>query len=542
MSDKKDEMLSLIEESFNNFSNGQLIEGIVVRKNEDNNGYYIDIGYKSEKFLSNEEFDILPEIGDVIKVYVINEDGKVTISKKRVAQLNSFNEIKAAYESNIHIKGMVEKRIKGGLIVDINGNKAFLPGSQISNKLISNFDQFVGKEYDFAIITFEEDAKNIILSRKKIIEDEINSKKEKILNEIEIGMEFDGKVKNITQYGAFIDLGGAEGLLYKDNMSWDKINHPSELLKIGDKLKVKVIDFDKETKKISLGTKQLVPHPWENIEQKYPEGSKVTGVISTIISYGAFLKLEPGVEGLIHKNEISWTKKIYHPKQALKEGDSVSAIIIALDKENQKISLGLKQMQVNPWFSIDEEYPIGKIVEKEIKSIKKYGLFVSLGDDLDGMIHISNISWGKRIEDLKKLYKNGQIIKAKVLDIDKENQKISLGIKQLYPNPWESIEEYLSEGSELEGKIYKVFSKGILVNISLNEEIYYEGFVPASHLEVMPKSGKLEDLYKENDLLPLKVIELDKKNQKLVLSVKEYFIDKKEELEEYKKNLCENKE
>ncbi|MFA7024783.1 MAG: S1 RNA-binding domain-containing protein [Candidatus Cloacimonadaceae bacterium] len=397
-------------------------------------------------------------------------------------------------------------------------------------KPIPNLDQFIGKEMQFKVVNLDEEHNNIILSRRAVMEEEAAIKREALLARIEIDSEIEGEVKNITQYGAFIDLGGIDGLLHLTDMSWGKLNHPSEMLAIGDKVKVKVINFDPETNKISLGLKQLVPHPWENIEIKYPEGTRITGKVVSVKSFGAFVELEPGVEGLVHISEMSWTKKIADARKFLKTGDTINAIVLELDKENKRISLGMKQMDPNPWLTIEDRYPIGTVLKRKVKSLTTFGAFVEIEEGIDGLVHISDISWTKRIYHPREVFRKSQEIQTIILSIDRAQHRIALGVKQLTPDPWETLNQELPVNSEVIGKISKLIPKGVLVDIPLKED-YVEGFIPISHL-AMAKLEHSEDAFHVGEDLPLKVIELDMENRRLILSVKAFFFSREPKLQE----------
>jgi small subunit ribosomal protein S1 len=531
----RQEMLNLLDEHFSRFKPGEIVEGTVV--NVDERNVLVDIGYKSEGAVSIKDFPTAspPEKNDKIKVYIEsaeNGSGRLKLSKKKADFYSNLPELEKLKEDNETVTGILRRRVKGGMIVEIDNLEAFLPGSHISTKPIPNLDQFIGKEYEFKILTIDKDRRNIIVSRKKVLEEDQKRKLDELKDKLVEGAELDGEVRNITDYGAFVDLGGIDGLLHITDMSWGHLNHPSDMLSIGDKLKVKVLNFDKDENKVSLGLKQLVPHPWENIEAKYPEGSIVTGKVVNLTSYGAFIELEPGVEGLVHVTELSWTKRVKHAKKVLKKGETVKAIVLSTSKEDKRISLGIKQMEPNPWLTIDELHPEGSIVEGPVKSITPFGIFIEIEKDIEGLIHISDISWTKRIYHPKEMFKRGDMVKAKVLSIDKTLHRIALGIKQLSPDPWEKLDEKLPINSELTAKISKIIAKGVLVDIPVNETIV-EGFVPLSHLAI-PGLRRASAAFKLGEELPLKVIELDLENRRLILSVKAYFFRKEEdELKEF---------
>ncbi len=534
---QKDEFEAMLNESFERFQQGEIIEGMVVRIEEKE--VFVDIGLKSEVPISIKEFneDNLPEKGAKINLY-IESDPNLTayprLSKRKADFIINLPKLKELMETNASVKGKFKRRIKGGMIVEIMGLEAFLPGSQISLKPIPNLDQFIGKEKDFKILSIDEQKRSIVVSRKKLLKEEEEKKIKELKEKLKTGAELTGEVRNITDYGAFIDLGGIDGLLHITDMSWGHIKHPSDILNIGDKIKVKVLQYDPETNKVSLGMKQLVPHPWERVEQKYPEGIIVEGKVVNLTKYGAFVELEPGVEGLVHVSELSWTKKIKNPKQVLKVGETIKAIVLNVSKEERRISLGIKQMQPNPWVTLEERYPEGSIIKVKVKNVLPFGVFCEIEDDIEGMIHISDISWTKRIYNPRKLFKKGDEIEVKVLHIDKALHRIALGIKQLKPDPWEGLDEKLPINRELTAKIVKIIPKGVLVDVPVDDD-FVEGFVPLSHLAV-PGLTHAKDAFVVDEELPLKIIELDLENRRLILSVKAYFFAKgKEKMDEYLK-------
>lgn len=533
--EKTEEMTSLenqikmYEETMETVRSGNIVEGNIIRV--DQTEVLVDIGFKAEGVVPLTEFDPDEEInvGDKVSVYIVNREGKngrPFLSKKRADIQKTWKELEEKSTSNDLVTGTVIKRVKGGLIVDVQGINTFLPASQVSTKTLPNLDHFVGKELDFRIINFNRDKENIVISRKIVIEEEVEKKKEDLMEKLQVDAEIDGVVKNIMEYGVFVDLGGIDGLLHISDMSWGHITHPSEMLNIGDKIKVKVLDFNKDNEKVSLGLKQLVPHPWKNIEIKYPEGSKVEGKVTNITNYGAFVELEKGVEGLIHVSEMSWTKQITHPKQMLKVGDAVNAIVLNVDKEEHRISLGLKQVEPNPWLTIGVTHPVDSTVTGKIKNITNFGAFMEVEKDIDGLIHISDLSWTKRIMHPSEILKKGQEVTAVVLSIDKVMQRIALGLKQLQDDPWENIEEKFPINSEHEIEVIKIIPKGALVLADKESEI--EGFIPTSHLGI-PGLEEPELAFDHNEMIPVKVIEADKENRRLIFSVKTYFFGRDEE-------------
>jgi len=534
---EQDFNLELIDQSMSNVSAGQIVDGIVV--GVDDKEILVDIGCKSEASIHNHEFlpGELPVKGDKIQVYVVTKesgDGKPVISKKRADFISNISKMKEAFQNNEIITGKLTRRVKGGMIVEVLGVEAFMPGSQIALKNVPNLDQFINKDFQMKIVRLDEDKKNIIVSRKKVLEAELEVKKEKLKEIIKINAELDGEVKNITDYGAFVDLGGIDGLLHVTDMSWGKINHPADMLNIGDKIKVKCLGYDESIDRVSLGIKQLVPHPWENIEAKFPEGTKVTGKVINLASYGAFVELEPGVEGLIHVSEMSWTKRISHSRQVVKIGETVNAIVLFVSKENQRISLGLKQMLPNPWLTIEKRYPEGMIINRTIKNITNFGAFVEIESEIDGLIHISDISWTKRIYHPKEILKKGQEVSTIVLSVDKLLHRISLGLKQMNTDPWDDILENMPVNTEVVGIVSKCIPKGLLVDIPY-KNTFVEGFVPISHLAI-PQIDKTEDAFEVNEKIDMKIIEVDIDNRRLILSIKAWFFSReKHELKEYQK-------
>lgn len=531
----KDYMMDLLDEHFSKFDEGKIVEGTVVSVDERN--VLVDIGFKSESPISVKEFssDNIPKIDSKIKVYIDSvEDGsgRLKLSKKKADFYLNIDKLTKEMEAGNHVVGTYRRRVKGGMIINTHGIEAFLPGSQISTKPIPNLDQFIGNESEFQILNIDKDRRNVIVSRRKVLLEEQKSRLDELKKQIEEDAELDGEVRNITEYGAFIDLGGIDGLLHITDMSWGHIKHPSDMLNIGDKVKVKVLNYNEEEQKVSLGLKQLVPHPWKNIKEKYPEGSIISGKVVNLTNYGAFVELEPGVEGLVHISEMSWTKKIKHPKQTLNVGDSIKAIVLSTSKEDKRISLGIKQMEANPWITIENRYPVDTVVEGEVKTLTPFGVFVEIENEIEGLVHISDISWTKRIYHPKEVLQKGQKVKVKVLSIDKTLHRIALGIKQLEKDPWENLDEKLPINTEITAKIVKIISKGVLVDVEV-DDYEVEGFVPLSHLAI-PGLKRAGMAFDKNEELPLKIIELDLENRRLILSVKAYFFAKSEkEFEEF---------
>ena len=535
---QKEDFAKLLDESFEKFQQGEIIEGTVVRIEEKE--VFVDIGLKSEVPVSIKDFNEndMPQKGDIIKLYIEsapnNNMSYPRLSKRKADFMVNLPILKEIMDTGKSVKGTFKRRIKGGMIVDIMGLEAFLPGSQISLKPIPNLDQFIGKEKEFKILNIDEQKRSIVVSRKQLLKEEEEQKIKGLKEKLKPGAELIGEVRNITDYGAFIDLGGIDGLLHITDMSWGHIKHPSDILNIGDKIKVKVLQYDPDTNRVSLGMKQLVPHPWERVEQKYPEGTLVSGKVVNLTKYGAFVELEPGVEGLVHVSELSWTKKIKNPKQVLKVGETIKAIVLTVSREERRISLGVKQIEPNPWITLEERYPEGSVIKVKVKNVLPFGIFCEIEDDIEGMIHISDISWTKRIYNPRKLFKKGDELEVKILHLDKALHRIALGIKQLKPDPWEKLDEKLPINRELTAKVVKIIPKGVLVDVPVDDD-FVEGFVPLSHLAV-PALHHAKDAFVVGEELPLKIIELDLENRRLILSVKAYFFAKgKEKMEEYLK-------
>ena len=440
-----------------------------------------------------------------------------------------WDEIKASHDSGNTVKGKLQRRIKGGIVVDLFGVEAFLPGSQIDIRQVKNFDQFLGKEFDFKIIKLNKARRNIVVSRRAVLEEERECMRQQIITELEDGQIREGDVKNTTDFGAFIDLGGVDGLLHITDMSWGRVGHPSDLVSIGDRIKVKVLNYDRERERISLGLKQLTPHPWENIDKKFPQNTQIQGKVVSITDYGAFVELEEGVEGLVHISEMSWTQHIRHPSKLVSIGDMVDVMVLRLDQESQKISLGMKQTDPDPWETLDNNYPSGMRLEGKVKSLTNFGAFVEIEEGIDGLVHISDMSWTRRIRQASEMFKKGDTIPVVVTDIDKKRRRISLSHKAAFDNPWPKLSEMYAVGTEVHGAVSRVLERGVVVSLDLD----VDGFVPLSQLgiESIQAPSQSFDIDQE---LPLKVIEFDQDQKKIVLSVLEYLKDKDQaEVDEY---------
>jgi small subunit ribosomal protein S1 len=522
-------LLEMYDSTIKDIKEGEIVSGTVLGVSKDD--VIVDVGFKSEGIIPLTEFPepINIAVGDKIEVYleeIEDQNGQLILSKQKADFMRVWDRIQEAHDSGELVSGRLVRRIKGGVVVDIMGVDAFLPGSQIALRQIPDFDALIGSTLDLKIIKLNKNRRNIVVSRRVVLEEERESKKATLLKEIQVGQVREGIVKNVTDFGVFIDLNGVDGLLHITDMSWGRIKHPSELVSLGDRISVKILDFDEKTSRISLGLKQLTPYPWENIEAKYPIGKKVTGRVVSITDYGAFVELEKGVEGLIHISEMSWTQHIKHPSKIMNVGDKIDAVVLSVDRENEKISLGIKQMEPDPWDTIEKKYPIGKIVSGKVRNLTAFGAFIELEEGIDGLIHISDMSWTKRIQHPSELMKKGDKIDVRILRIDHENRRISLGYKQLKDDPWPEIARKYSIGAECLGTITRVLDRG--VTIELDDDV--EGFVPTAQL------GKADlvnpaDAFSEGDQIPLQVIEFDRAAHKIVLSVLAYY--KNREKSEY---------
>lgn len=532
--------MEMYEDNLKILEEGEIVKGEIIKIGKEY--VYVDIGYKSEGQITINEFkdnsgDVNIKIGDIVDVLVERkdeDDGIVHLSKEKAEKIRVWDKIKEIYEKDGVIKGKIISRVKGGMSVDI-GVPAFLPGSQIDLKPVKDFDALVGTEHNFKILKYNRRRNNIVLSRRAILEKERNALREKTLQKLKVGAVMEGKVKNITDYGLFIDLGGIDGLLHITDMSWGRVTHPSQMYRVGDKITVKVLSFDIENEKVALGLKQLTPDPWINADEKYPVGTKVKGKVVSLTDYGAFVELEEGVEGLIHVSEMSWTRKIKHPSQVVNVGDMMEVMVLNIDASKKRISLGLKQVEPNPWDIIEEKYPVGTIIEGRIKNITEFGLFIGIDEGIDGLVHISDISWTKRIKHPSEVYKKGQKVQAIVLNIDKENERFSLGIKQLMPDPWDRVEEKYSVGSRVTGTITNITDFGIFLELE-------EGIEGLIHISEIPrkKDTKLSSLYNIDDVIEAKVINVSKEQKKIGLSIKK--LEESNEKEIFKNYLRSQKE
>jgi small subunit ribosomal protein S1 len=535
-----DSFKSLYEQSLKTMQEGELVSGEIVMIGKEY--VLVDIGYKSEGQIRLNEFidaegNVTAKVGDKIDVLLEkreDEDGRIILSMEKAAKIKIWDEIKRIYEEDGTIQGQIVSRLKGGMAVDI-GLQAFLPGSQIDLKPIKNFDSLIGTKHDFKILKYNKRRSNIVLSRRALLEKDRKSMRETTLKKIEEGSVVTGTVKNITDYGLFIDLGGIDGLLHITDISWGRVGHPSELYQVGDQIPVKVLKFDTEKERVSLGLKQLKPDPWSDADKSYPINAKVSGKVVSLADYGAFIEIAEGIEGLIHVSEMSWTRKIRHPSQMLKVGDMVEAVVLNIDSVNKRISLGLKQVEPNPWAVIGDKYPIGTIIEGRIKNITDFGIFIGIDEGIDGLVHISDISWTKRIKHPSEVYKKGQEVQAKVLNIDEGNERFSLGIKQLTPDPWDEIPVKYKPGTRVTGTITNITDFGVF--IELEEGI--EGLIHVSEL-TKEKGGNPLSRFKVEDVIQAKVINLSKDEKKIGLSIKQ--LEEGDEKDIYKRYMNSSRE
>ena len=536
--DSMESVMDMYEESFKRFAEGEVVTGRIISVDKDH--VLIDIGYKSEGQVRIQEFldengNITAQVGDAIEVMVEwwdDEDERVLLSKDKAANVKVWESIKTSYDEEGTVKGTITNRVKGGFSVDI-GVPAFLPGSQADLRPIRNLDEMVGKEFDFKILKYNRKRSNIVLSRRAILEQELTEKRTATLATIEEGKVVEGTVKNITEYGVFVDLGGVDGLLHITDISWGRVKHPSELFAIGDPITVKILNLDLENERVSLGMKQLAEDPWSTAAEKYAVGSRVTGKVVSLTDYGAFIELEEGIEGLIHVSEMSWTRKIRHPSKVVSVGDAVEAVVLDIKPESRRISLGMKQVVPNPWDVISEKYPIGTTIEGKIKNITDFGLFIGIDEGIDGLVHISDISWTKRIKHPSELFKKGDVVQAIVLDIEKDNERFSLGIKQLQADPWQSVSERYTVGKEITGTITNLTDFGIFVE--LEEGI--EGLVHISEISKEKIKTPLEK-FKVADVITARVMNINTEERRIGLSIKRLEIeDEQNLLSDYVNNI-----
>lgn len=510
------ELSELISRNFRTFRENTIVKGRILEIKSQ--VVLVDIGYKSEGAIPLSEFeDEEFQVGDDIEVLLEkleNDEGMVVLSKEKAAHKQNWDKIVKVFEEGGLVRGKVKSVVKGGLMVNV-GVEAFLPGSQIDIIPPKDLNEYVGKVYEFKIVKVNDDRKNIVLSRREVIEAERAEQRSRFLETVRVGDKVEGLVKNITDFGAFIDLSGMDGLLHITDMSWGRINHPTEVLAIGQTVAVQILEVDKDKERVSLGLKQLLSNPWENIESRFPVGHRVRGRITKLVPYGAFVEIEPGVEGLIHVSELSWTKRITRPSDVLELDQEIDAIVLAVNTEEQKISLGVRQLETNPWDEIEFRYPIGSTIKGEVRNLTAYGAFVEMEDGIDGMIHVSDLSWTRKINHPSEVLKKGEVVEAQVIEIDKTNQRISLGIKQLEQDPWSNIDTRFKVGDIVKGKVAKIASFGAFVE--LQDDI--DGLVHISQLSESHVS-KVKDVLKVGDEVEARVIKVDRVERRIGLSIK----------------------
>ncbi len=510
------ELSDLIAKSFRTYREGSIVKGTILEVKPQ--VVLVDVGYKSEGAIPITEFeDEEFEVGDEIEVLLErleNDEGMVVLSKEKAAHKQNWDKIVKVYQDGGLVRGKVKSVVKGGLMVNV-GVEAFLPGSQIDIIPPKDLSEYVGKVFEFKIVKVNDDRKNIVLSRREVIEQERAELRQKFLSEVQVGDKVEGLVKNITDFGVFVDLNGMDGLLHITDMSWGRISHPSEMLAIGQSVAVMILEVNREKERVSLGLKQMQNNPWENIEDRYPVGQHVKGKITKLVPYGAFVEIEEGVEGLIHVSELSWTKRITRPSDVLELDQEVGAVVLGINKEEQKISLGVRQLEPNPWDEVETRYPVGSQIAGKIRNLTAYGAFVELEDGIDGMIHVSDMSWTRKINHPSELLKKSQEVEAVVIDIDKTNQRISLGIKQLENDPWSEIETRFKVGDLVKGTVAKIASFGAF--IQLQDDI--DGLVHISQLSEDHVS-RVKDVLKVGDEVEARVIKVDKVERRIGLSIK----------------------
>src|SRR5689334_5707400 len=521
--EQRQQMFGAYEESMRSIGEGEIVRGTVL--SIDDKDVLVDVGFKSEGIISLAEFSdpTSIKVGDVLEVFLEkmeNQDGLVVLSKQRADFVRVWDRVKEAHDAGTVVEGKLIRKIKGGVVVDLYGVEAFLPGSQIALRQVQNVDAMLGQGVSVKIIKLNKRRRNIVVSRRAVLEEERDRLKSSILKDLAKDQIREGVVKNITDFGAFVDLGGIDGLLHITDMSWGRVQHPSELVKIGDKVRVKVLNFDPEKERISLGLKQLEAYPWEGVEDKYKVGDRIKGRVVSITDYGAFVELEKGVEGLIHVSEMSWTRHVRHPSKVVSISDEIEAVVLKVDKANEKISLGLKQVEPDPWLTLDQKYPPGTKVRGKVRNLTNFGAFVELEEGIDGLVHVSDMSWTKRVAHPSEVLKKGDAVEVVVLSIDKEHRRISLGLKQVSEDPWPMLADRFPANMELQGTVNRLFDRGAIVD--LGEGI--EGFIPLSQLGI-DDLKRPNDAFEVGEPLTMKVTRVDVPNHRLILSVKAWLGD-----------------
>jgi small subunit ribosomal protein S1 len=518
--DEYEQLLSMYEGTMSQIVEGEIVKSKVLRVTD--NAVILDVGFKSEGSVPLDEFKDPGSLkeGDEVEVFLEHledHEGAVVLSKKKADFMRVWEKIRVAYESDQPVEGTLTKKIKGGVVVNLMGVDAFLPGSQIALRRVPNIDDLLGQTYEFKIIKLNKRRRNIVVSRRVILEHERAHKREHLMKELEVGQVRKGIVKNVTDFGAFIDLGGVDGLLHITDMSYGRGSHPSEMVQIGHEVEVKILDIDWQRERISLGMKQLQSYPWKDVAQKYPVGSRVQGKVVSITNYGAFVELEPGIEGLVHISEMSWTRNVRHPSKIVSIGETIEAVVLKVDESEEKISLGMKQTEQDPWMVLPLKYPVGTRLEGKVRNLTSFGAFVEIEPGIDGLIHISDMSWTKRVQHPSEVVKKGDSVEVLILNIDAENKRISLGLKQAQEDPWLRIGETYPIGMELRGVVLRLMDKGVVVDVGND----IEGFVPVSQLG-KPDVQNPGDAVQEGQPVDMTVLEVDPIHHRIVLAVVGY--------------------
>ena len=508
-----DEEMGKYIETFSDIAQNQIITGRVIGQNEKE--IIMDIGFKSEGIIPRSEFSGAepPNLGDSIEVYlekIEDKNGQTILSKEKAVWMKGWLKLMQIHKEEGTVNGTITRRIKGGLVVDVDGIQAFLPGSQIDVRPVQDFDNFLGKEMEFKVVKINQLRKNVVLSRKALLYNTMKEQRESLFEEIEVGQIVEGVVKNITDFGVFVDLGGMDGLLHITDLSWGRVNHPSEVTEVGETISVKIIDIDKDKLRISLGLKQLTPHPWENVEEKFPVGTKISGKVVSLTNYGAFVELETGVEGLVHISEMSWTRGVHRPDEVVQLGQEVEAQILSIDTEERKIALGFKQLLPDPWENVDEQYAVGSTLKGTVRNLTQFGAFVELEEGVDGLIHVSDLSWTKVVRHPKEFLRKGEEVEVKILEVSQENHRIALGLKQASEDPWDDIITHFSVGKIVGGTVIRTLDKGIIVELEMD----VEGIVPADSQSEDERDPSL----KEGQEIQCEVVEVKPEDKKVILT------------------------
>jgi small subunit ribosomal protein S1 len=513
--DEYEQMLSMYEGTMASIAEGEIVKSKVLRITE--NAVILDVGFKSEGSVALDEFKEPPAVGDEVEVFLEHledQEGAVVLSKKKADFMRVWERIRVAHEADEPVEGTLVKKIKGGVVVNLMGVDAFLPGSQIALRRVPNIDELLGQTYEFKIIKLNKRRRNIVVSRRVILEHERAHKREHLMKELLVGQVRKGVVKNITDFGAFIDLGGVDGLLHITDMSYGRVSHPTEMVAIGREVEVKILDIDWQRERISLGMKQLQEYPWKDVAAKYPVGTRVQGKVVSITNYGAFVELEPGIEGLVHISEMSWTRNVRHPSKIVSIGETIEAVVLKVDESEEKISLGMKQTEQDPWMILPQKFPVGTRLQGKVRNLTSFGAFVEIEPGIDGLIHISDMSWTKRVQHPSEVVKKGDAVNVVILNIDGENKRISLGLKQAEEDPWLRIGEILPVGHELRGRAVRLMDKGVVIDLGND----LEAFAPMSQLGVANIDNP-GDAVKEGQPLDVKVIEVDPIHHRIVVAV-----------------------